>query len=88
MSNTRLKGRDEITLEEYIKASAEKDIDEMPDNIAAGFLSNLYSVFFNFDSDSTTALYERAKKDQRVAGYYKTALRKAIDKLDRTLYGD
>lgn len=82
----RLKGREEITLEEYIKASAEKGVDEMPDNIAAGFLSNLYSVFFNFDGDGTTALYERAKKDKRIADFYKTALRKAIDKLDRTLY--
>ena len=62
------------------------DADEMPNSIAAGFLSNIYSTF-KFDEDGNNPLWERAKKDAQVAGYYKTALKKAIDMLDASLYG-
>ena len=81
-----------LTLEEYINSSAAAidagaaERDEMPDNIAAGFLSNIYSNF-NFNEDGTTPLFERAKKDKQIAAFYKTALKKAIDRLDPSLYG-
>ena len=80
-----------FTLEEYIKSSQAEDVGaadpaEMPNSIAAGFLSNIYSSF-KFDEDGNNPLFERAKNNAEIAGYYKTALKKAIDMLDASLYG-